>query len=81
MRNIIMYFCFLVAGSNIMSAQNYFSMEGKSVQQDVDFEFDIFVNSDVKVGAFQFDIEFTIGCQVNISNFEFTFTPLQGFFF
>jgi len=41
-----------------MSAQNYFSMEGKSVQQDVDFEFDIFVNSDVKVGAFQFDIEF-----------------------
>ena len=58
MRNIIIYFCFLVAGSNIMSAQNYFSMEGKSVQQDVDFEFDIFVNSDVKVGAFQFDIEF-----------------------
>ena len=58
MRKTIIYLCFLLAGSNIVFAQNNFFMEGKSVQQDVDFEFDIFVNSDVKVGAFQFDIEF-----------------------
>lgn len=50
--------CLLILGNYIVFAQNHFSFENDSVQQNATFEFDIKASSDVQIGAFQFDIRF-----------------------
>ena len=50
--------CLFILGNYIVSAQNLFSFEKMSVQQNATFEFDITASSDVHIGAFQFDIRF-----------------------
>jgi hypothetical protein len=58
MRKKLIYLCIFFAGCNFLDAQNYFSMESKTVQQAVDFSIEILANSDFQIGAFQFDIFF-----------------------